>query len=336
LSALSIAAAWTHLFGVLMAAVFFFVLVATSVLTRRRIVLVTTAAAVTAVAVTIWPLAHLGSMGEVASEHWFIPFSRESLITETKWLAHLAFGHRISVAALAGLTTVTLAYSWDRALSSKEVLCLSLALFFGLVLALSLAVPIYYARYLIILLPPIYMLAVDAIGDAMVRLRLGSSWLQFGIVLVLAPGMIWAWPVMEPPQREDWRAPAKLINETAECAGAPIFTVAAGRDSGDSAALYGHYLDPALRIEVTPIEPGKPLDGATLARVWRSPCAVKVWGAHIAPWQLSGLAAEFAGLPPGFQILPFRNGFILRAASATEVAGDEIEPAARDAGQAGR
>jgi hypothetical protein len=77
---------------------------------------------------------------------------------------------------------------------------------------------------------------------------------------------------LEPPEREDWRAAASVLNESPECTGAPVFAIASGPDSGDPAYLYGHYLDPALGIRILPVQAGEAFDPATFARVWQSPC----------------------------------------------------------------
>jgi len=45
-----------------------------------------------------------------------------------------------------------------------------------------------------------------------------------------------------------------------------------------------------------------------------SSCPVKFWGAHFEAWQLAYLARSFAQFTPGFQLLPFRRGFLLIAA----------------------
>lgn len=319
LGAFSAAAAWTHLFGALLAAVFFFVLVAASIVLRRRRLAVAVAAAATAVAVTICPLAHLTYMGKLAADHWFIELSRAGLLRETKWIGHLAFGDKLSILAFTALTLAALAHAWRPMRTSKTAFYLSLPLFFGLVLALSLAIPIYYGRYLVILLPAIYVVVVEAVGDASDRLR-APAWLPFAAVLLLAPLLVSAWPTFDTVQREDWRAQAAVINATEGCKAAPVFAVAPNRDSGDPASLYGHYLDPSRGIELIPVQAGIGFDPKALARVWRSSCPVKVWGAHMEAWQLRALAGYFAGFPSGFRLLPFRNGFLLLTGGAEQIA----------------
>src|SRR5262249_5005059 len=315
------AAAWTHLFGMLLAAVFFAVLVGVSIVMRGRVLAVCIAAAAAAVAVTIWPLTHLESMNAIAADHWFITLSRASVLAETKWIGHLAFGHKLSILAFAGLTLAALAYAWHPTRSSRTAFYLSLPLVFGLVLALSFAIPIYYARYFVILLPVIYLLVAEAVGDAAHRLG-AHAWLSFAVILVLAPLLISAWPAVESPRREDWRAEANTVNGMPGCACARIFAVAANRDSGDPAYLYGHYLDPARGVELIPVQADRGFDARTLAQVWRSTCPVKVWGAHMENWQLRALASQFASFPSGFRLLPYRNGFLLLAGAGEEIAKD--------------
>jgi hypothetical protein len=326
LSMVSVAAAWTHLFGALLAGVFFLTLIAASIVLRRRMRPVAFAAAITAVAVALWPLAHLAYMNAVASDHWFIPLTRESVITETKWIGHLAFGDRIGILAFGAATLAALAYAWRPRHSGNTAFYMSLPLFVGLVIALSLAVPIYYARYFVILLPAIYLLVADAIGEATDRLG-APAWLPFGIILVMAPLLITGWPVLKTPEREDWRAQANAVNSTQACTGAPILTVAPGRDSGDPAYLYGHYLDPARDVKLIAVRANAELDPELVRRVWRSPCPIKIWGAHIEAWQLRALANQFVELPAGFSLLPFRNGFLLVADSSEELARESARPA---------
>lgn len=320
LGVFSAAAAWTHLFGTLLAAVFFLILVAASVLLRRRILTVALAAVLTGAAVTIWPLAHLAYMNAVAGDHWFISLSRESVMSETKWIGHLAFGHRLSVLAFGGLTVAALAFAWRPLRSGKTAFYLSLPLLVGLVLGLSIGIPIYYGRYFMVALPVIYILVAEAVGDAGQRAG-APEWLSFAVLLVLSPLLMSEWPVLQPPEREDWRAPANVVNAMPSCAGAPIFVLSPGRDTGDPAYLYRHYLDRALDVDLVPILAGERFAPGALARVWRSPCPVKVWGSHVELWQLRALDSQFAGFPSGFSLRPFRGGFLLLAGGAEQVAG---------------
>jgi hypothetical protein len=311
LSAFCIAAAWTHFFGILLAASAYPILLAASVFLRRNVLLISVAALLTALAVTVWPLTQWSYIREIAGSHWFISGAWEDMFAETKWFTHLAFGARWSVLAIAALTMAAMAYAWNRQFGNKELLFCFLALFFGWVIGLSLYVPIFYSRYFVVALPAIYMLVAEAIGDGAERLSGRPSVLPFALILPMAGSFAVTWPAIEPTDREDWRAPATVVNQTPSCAGAPIFVVSLPRDSGDSAYLYGHYLDAPLGIQLIPVDASAPIDSAARQAVWNSSCPVKFWGAHVEAWQLAYLARAFAQFTPGFQLLPFRRGFLL-------------------------
>jgi hypothetical protein len=320
LSLLGVAAAWTHFFGVLLAASAFPILVVAALVLRRSIGLVVLAAALTAIAVTAWPLAQLSYIREITGDHWFISLSGESMLAATKFFAHLAFGGQGSVLAAGALSLAALVWAWDPRVSNKELLLALIALFFAWVVGLSLYIPIFDARYFVVALPPIYMLVAEAIGDAAERLSARPALLQLGLVLPLAASFATRWPAVEPPDRDDWRAPAEVVNETPGCAGAPIFVLAQPRDNGDSAFLYEHYLDPSLGVRLIPVDVSEPIDPASRQGVWDSGCAVKFWAAHALPWELTYLAGDFAEFPPGFRLVPFRGGFLMLADGPDPVA----------------
>jgi len=320
LSLLSVAAAWTHFFGIVLAASAFPILVVAALVLRRSIGLVVAAAALTALAVTIWPLSQWSYIHEITGDHWFLSLSGESMLAATKWFAHLAFGGQWSVLVAGALSLAALAWTWNPRVSNKELLLALLALFFAWVIGLSLYVPIFDARYFVVALPPIYMLVAEATGDAAERLSARPALLQLALVLPLAASFATRWPAVEPPDREDWRAPAEVVNETPGCAGAPIFVLAHPRDNGDPAFLYGHYLDASRGVRLTPVDVSKPIDAATLQEVWNSACAVKFWAAHVLPWKLTYLAEDFAAFPPGFRLVPFRGGFLMLAGGSDPVA----------------
>jgi len=311
LSLLCVAAAWTHFFGIVLAASAFPILIAAALVLRRGIGLVVVAAALTAVAVTLWPLGQWSYIREIGSDHWFISLSSESIVTETKWFAHLAFGSSWSVLAIAALSLASLAGAWDLRISNKELLLALLALFFAWIIGLSLWIPVYEARYFVVALPPVYMLVAEAIGDGAERLGTRPALLHFGLVLPLAVSFAAKWPAVQPADREDWRAPAEVVNGTPGCAGAPILVVGVPRDNGDPTFLYGHYIDASLGVRLIPVNVTKPIDPTTRQAVWNSGCAVKFWGAHVAPWHLGYLAEDFAEFPPGFRLVPFRRGFLM-------------------------
>ena len=314
LSTFCIAAAWTHFFGILLAASAFPILLAGSVVLRRHVLPIGVAAALTALAVMIWPLAQWSYMHEIAGSHWFISGAWDDMLAEAKWFAHQAFGARWSVLAIGLLVVASMACTWSKRPGNKELLLLLLALFFCWTIGLSLYVPIFYARYFVVMLPAVYMLVAEAIGDGAERLSGQPSVLPFALILPIAGSFAVIWPAIEPPDREDWRAPATVVNQTRSCAGAPIFVVSLPRDNGDSAYLYEHYLDASLGIRLIPVDASAPIDSAARQAVWRSSCPVKFWGAHIEGWQLTYLARSFAQFTPGFQLLPFRRGFLLVAA----------------------
>jgi len=313
LSTFCIAAAWTHFFGILLAASAFPILLAVSVMRRPMVLPIAIAAALTALAVMAWPLAQWSYMREIAGSHWFISGAWEDMLAETKWFTHLAFGARWSVLAIGLLAVASMACAWSTRLGNKELLFCFLALFFGWVIGLSLYVPIFYSRYFVVALPALYMLVAEAIGDGAERLSGRPSMLPFALILPMAGSFVVTWPAIEPPDREDWRGPATVVNQTPGCAGAPIFVVSLPRDNGDSAYLYGHYLDASLGIRLIPLDASAPIDSAARQAVWNSSCPVKFWGAHIEAWQLAYLARAFAQFTPGFQLLPFRRGFLLVA-----------------------
>jgi hypothetical protein len=242
------------------------------------------------------------------------------MLAATKWFAHLAFGGQWSVLVAGALSLAALAWTWNPRVSNKELLLALLALFFAWVIGLSLYVPIFDARYFVVVLPPIYMLVAEATGDAAERLSARPALLQLALVLPLAASFATRWPAVEPPDREDWRAPAEVVNETPGCAGAPIFVLAHPRDNGDPAFLYGHYLDASRGVRLIPVDVSKPIDPATLQEVWNSACAVKFWAAHVLPWKLTHLAEDFAAFPPGFRLVPFRGGFLMLAGGSDPVA----------------
>jgi len=131
LSLLCVAAAWTHFFGVVLAASAFPILIVAALVLRRSIRLVVVAAALTVLAVTVWPLMQWSYIREIAGNHWFISFSGESMLAATKWLAHLAFGAPWSVVPIGALSFTALACAWNPRISNKELLLAFLALFFA-------------------------------------------------------------------------------------------------------------------------------------------------------------------------------------------------------------
>ena len=236
LSLLLAAAAWTHFFGILLAASLFLVLTLTALTLRRHIPLILGAGALTALAAVAWPVSHAAYMQGIASDHWFISLDGTNLLLESKALAFLAFGYKWSVMAIAGLTLAALFYGADRTFSNpsnKEFLVLALFFFVALVGILSLDKPLTFSRYFVIALPAIYMIVVEAIGDAADRMLTRPVPAHFGVMLVFAVSLMFAWPVFVPANREDWRQPAMVVNETSACRGAPILIAAGAADSGD-------------------------------------------------------------------------------------------------------
>jgi hypothetical protein len=215
------------------------------------------------------------------------------------------------VLAIGALGLGALACAWNRRVSSKELLFALLVLFLGGVIGVSLYVPVYSSRFLVVALPAIYMLVAEALGDGAEQLSVRPALLHFALILPLAASFATRWPAIDPPGREDWRAPAEVVNETPGCAEAPILVAAVPPDNGESAFLYGHYVNASLRVRLIAVDVSKPIDPAIRREVLNSGCAVKFWGAHIEPWQLTYLAEDLSELAPGSRIVWFRRGFLM-------------------------
>jgi len=320
LSLLSVAAAWTHLFGILLAAALFAVLTLTAIVRRRHIPLIVGMGVLTGAASIVWPVSHAAYMQAIASDHWFISLDWENLLTESKALAFLAFGYKWSVMAIAGLTLAALVHGAAAARanpSSEHFLLLALLVFVALVGLLSLDKPLTFSRYFVITLPAIYMIVVEATGGAAERALSLPVGAHFAVMLVFAAALAFAWPVFVPANREDWRQPATVVNETSACRGAPILVAAAPPDSGDPVYLYSHYLDPAQQVRLIPIQSAAALDPQVWNEVKSSPCPVKIWAGHIDPWRMRQFATELGQYGAGYRMEAYRKAFLYIATRQT-------------------
>ena len=225
---------------------------------------------------------------------------------------------------ITGLTALSLIATVGRRVSNKEPLILALAAFALIFAGLSLYVPLFFSRYFLVLMPALYIIVADAIGEAVDRFLPRPTAVYFGLFLCFAVALAVAWPIFLGGDREDWRRPAMAVNGLPACKGASILVVAQAPDDGDPAFLYEHYLDPKMNIHLVPVPIKAAMNPSTWSEVDRQPCPVKVWGGHIEPSEIERITTEVRRSAPGYRIEPFRKSFLMvtgtpRAASTDAV-----------------
>jgi hypothetical protein len=313
LGVFSAGAAWTHFFGILLAASVFSVLLLAAIILRRSVIPVGVAGLLTGAVAVLWPAMQFAYIHEIATSYWFDAFPWGSVVLEAKSFAFMTFGHKWSIILIVGLTVPSLIYTADKRISNKELLVLAITAFALFFAALSLYVPLFFSRYFLVLLPAIYILVAEAIGDAIGRLLARPTPVYLGILLGFAIALSVSWPIFVRGDREDWRQPALVVNSMPACAGASIFVVAGAPDDGDPAFLYGHYLDPQMNIHLIPIQSAAAIEPSEWTTVNRMACPVKIWGGHIEGPQMEELMAQFRNFAPNHIVEPFRKSFLLVA-----------------------
>lgn len=311
LGVFSAAAAWTHFFGIMLAASVFSVLLLAAIILRRHVVLVGAIGLLTGTVAVLWPVLQLAYIREIATGYWFDTFPWGSVVLEAKSFAFMAFGYKWSIILIVGLTVPALIYTAGRRIANKELLVLAIVSFALIFAGLSLYVPLFFSRYFLVLLPAIYVVVAEAIGEATGRLFAKPAPVYFAVFLCFAAALSVAWPIFVAGDREDWRQPALVINSMPACTGASIFVVAGAPDDGDPAFLYGHYLNPQMNVRLIPIQTAAAIQPSEWTAVNRMPCPVKMWGGHIEGPQMEELMAEFRKFAPGYSVEAFRKSFLL-------------------------
>ncbi len=313
LGVFSVGAAWTHFFGILLAASVFSVLLLAAIGLRRNIVLVGVVGLLTGAAAVLWPVLQFSYIHEIATGYWWAAFPWGNVVLEAKSFAFMTFGYKWSIILIVGLTVPALIYTAGKRISNKELLLLAIAAFALLFAALSLYVPLFFSRYFLVLLPAIYILVAEAIGDATGQLFARPAPVYVGLLLGFAVALSVSWPIFVRGDREDWRQPALVVNSMAACAGASIFIVAGAPDDGDPTFLYGHYLNPQMNIRLIPIQSAAAIEPTEWNAVDSMACPVKIWGGHIDGPQMQELMAQFRTFAPNYSVEPFRKSFLLVA-----------------------
>jgi hypothetical protein len=266
---------YIHYFGVLIGAAAFGAPFAVAIATRnRRALLIILATGGASLLLFLpWLAYHAPHItGLLGGVFWIKNNWGDSVL-----LAGFAAGTPLLFAGLA--LPVVVALAWRPGLARRPeyvVPLVSIAVMLAGAIAISLHTPVITARNLLILLPPVYVIAVAAFGDLEeLAGAAGATLLRLVSAALVALGFGFAAWHVATDGKDQWREAAAFIAALPGCESGPLTVTLFAPE------VYGYYLPPAWRDRVLVIDLA--VTRATpeqVAELNASPCPLVLWAGH--------------------------------------------------------
>ena len=298
LAAVSVLASFTHYFGLLLAAAAFLTCFLLS--NRRRRAIVVLAGSGVAACFVPWVVYH----SQTIDPQRAIWIAELSVAASLRWFEYLSFGGTASLALFIGTSAVLVATGGWRHFVARNPTVWACALLCLVTLvaaaAISLHTPILTSRNMIVVLPPLYLIAAELTSCSVRRWGkvAGATYLAAQVGLIGQP--LAAYYTIE--INEQWRESAALVLHTSGCQSGAIHVY------GD--AVNYRFFTKRVRPNLHLIEIPEGV-GAELSNVPLTACPILLWVVGVPAWDLDDLLLRLGLSRTSLEVAEYHEAFVI-------------------------